>query len=916
MQNFFAACPKGMESLLCAELNALGALNVKETLAGVSFAGTMENAMRICLWSRYASRILMQLVKFKCSDDLELYMGCYGVAWEDLFAVEKTIAVEFSGSSSQISNTQYGAQKVKDAVCDHFVKLCGSRPNVDRKDPEILIYAHLRHGECSVGLDLSGHALFWREFERSTGSAPLKENLAAAMLARASYKGGNFFDPMCGSGTLMLEAALMATDTAPGLKRQHYGFFNFKTFDKEVWDKLIAKAKERSAAGIEKALEQGVMIMGSDADARMIERAKENAEHAGFGELLQFKHCALADLKDNPFKDSALPLTIVTNPPYGERMGNFNELILLYSDLGAKLKALFGGARLAVISSSEDLLSCLRLKGEKSYTLYNGALECQLRVFTLEAGADPAALLTADGHALPPAPDFVNRLTKNLKNLKKWAEAEDLNAYRIYDADIPEYNAAVDLYGDYVVLQEYQAPASVARGLARRRLLDMIAALQLALNIKGRQLIVKSRQRQKGTAQYEKNEESEHRTVEVRENGLTFKAALDDYLDSGIFFDSRPIRALIKEKAQGRDFLNLFAYTCTASAAAAAGGASSTLSVDMSRTYLEWGIENFTLNHLKVNERNEFLQADCLAFLSQDQDRRFDLIYIDPPTFSNSKRMSRSFEVERDQTALLANLTRHLKAEGEVIFCCNKRGFKLDAEALKPYGFVSCEDVSQKTIPLDCSHDSKIHSCFILTYKEAGKTCEPEAMVEVQGMPRWSKILKGPRGVFAGRVEEGRRAERQLGRREPFSRSSANAFGGRFERGERFKRSDRAADAPRANEHVWGAAPSAAYRSEAGSEGEERAESRFERSDRSERPRGGREMSRGKRPASWGDDRRSSGRFGERSERGGLRSERGERGDRGFRGGRDGGRRFERGPKPEPRKARVWGPEGLKSEEE
>ena len=739
MPKFFATCPKGLESLLVTELTALGAQQVKETVAGASFGGNMELAMRVCLWSRFATRVLWELSQFACQDDMDLYMGAYGVRWDDYFDPDKTIAVEFSGSSSALNNTQYGAQKVKDAVCDYFVNRQAPRPNVDRHDPQVLIYARLHHGQLSLGLDLSGKPLFMREFERETGKAPLKENLAAAMLVRSGYRGGNFFDPMCGSGTLLWEAALILTDTAPGLHRRHYGFFNFKNFAQDSWQALIAEAQSRAAKGLQQAVDAGFKLCGCDADARMIELARENAKRAGFDEITALQCCPLEELTLDTIPQAQAPLTIVTNPPYGERMGNFNELIVLYTALGAKLKALFGGARLGVISSSEDLLSCLRLKGERSYTLYNGALACQLRVFSLAPNENGS-----HDDAMPAiAPDFANRLLKNQAKLKKWVAAQGLNAYRLYDADIPEYNAAVDIYGDYVVLQEYQAPASVATGLARRRLMDMIAATVLTLKIPGKHLIVKSRQRQQGNAQYEKNDDSAHTQVVVKEGDLLFKARLDDYLDSGIFFDSRPIRALIRKEAAGKDFLNLFAYTATASVAAAVGGANSTLSVDMSRTYLEWGLENFTLNGIKPSTKHEFLQADCLAYLSTDSERRFDLIYIDPPTFSNSKRMSRSFEVQRDHVALLANLTRHLKDNGTVIFCCNKRGFKLNAPALAPYGFSACENITAATIPQDYARDQQIHACFKLSFDASTKVSEPEPMVELKAVPRWSKLLQG-----------------------------------------------------------------------------------------------------------------------------------------------------------------------------
>lgn len=716
-----------------SELEKLGLTEVRETVAGVAFKGALEDAMRVCLWSRFASRVLMQLSSFKCHDDLDLYMGVSGIAFEDYFDSTQTIAVEFRGTNSKIVNTQYGALKVKDAVCDRLLKLQGARPDVDRDNPQVLIYANLSHGEAKVGIDLSLKPLFMREYQRVTGSAPLKENLAAAMIARAGYTEGNFVDPMCGSGTLLLEAAAVVTDTAPGLKRSHYGFFNLKVFDQEAWDRLYQEAKERSEQGIQKAFSEGVCLYGFDADARMTEAARDNAQKAGFAGLIKTETRDIARMV-NPFSND-LPVTIVTNPPYGERMGNFNELIALYSLLGSKVKQNFKGARLAVISSSEDLLSCLRLKAAKSFTLYNGALQCSLRLFDIsKEPTDGAQSAQAENTS------FVNRLQKNIRAVRKWAVSADTDAYRIYDADIPEFNAALDCYGDYCVLQEYQAPSSVPQGLARRRLLDMIEGSMQVLQLKGDNLIVKSRARQKGLAQYEKSEDSAHRSLVVHEKDLLFKVNLDDYLDTGLFLDARPVREKIRELAEGKSFLNLFAYTCTASVAAAKGGAVSTLSVDMSRTYLQWGMENFDLNHLDTQGSHEFIQADCLSFLSRDFERTFDLIYIDPPTFSNSKRMSQTFEVERDQVALLSNLTRFLSDTGTVIFCTNKRGFKLRAEELASYGFTA-EDISAATIPFDFSRDDKIHACFLLHFDRKQLTEEIKPIVADAAPAKWNKVM-------------------------------------------------------------------------------------------------------------------------------------------------------------------------------
>ena len=642
MLKFFATCPKGLESLLLNELKDLHCAAVKETVAGVAFSGDLVTAMQVCLYSRLASRVLLELVTFNCEDDSDLYLGAQGVGYEQYFSSDKTIAVTFNGTNRSIRNTQYGALRVKDAICDRFVACGLPRPNVQKHQPDVHVVATLKKGEVTISLDLSGQAQFWRHYQRTTGAAPLKENLAAAIVLRSGFDGSqNFIDPMCGSGTLLLEAAAIATDLAPGLKRSNFGFFNLSFFTQptkglrapaapenatpensatddtelsgsQVWQQLIAQAQAKAAAGLERVKQAGVRFYGFDADSQVIAWAQENCEHAGLNEVITLQTCPLEQFT-NPCAQDA-PCVVVTNPPYGERMGNFNELIALYTTLGQKLRTLFSVGKAAVISSSPELLSCLRLAQDKSYRLFNGALECQLRVFSLHAqpgagaatsadsAADSAASAAASGVAAEAsttvspavvagaevAPDFANRLSKNLKHLSKWADREQISAYRVYDADLPEYNAAIDRYNQCYVIQEYQAPSFIKAHVAQRRLLDMIAATLSVTGAQGDQVIVKSREKQKGESQYEKRDDALEYFMEVYEGPVRFRVNLHDYLDTGLFLDARPIRRLLSKLSQGKSFLNLFAYTCTASVMAALGGAKSTCSVDMSRTYLDW----------------------------------------------------------------------------------------------------------------------------------------------------------------------------------------------------------------------------------------------------------------------------------------------------------------------------------------
>ncbi|WP_031491163.1 bifunctional 23S rRNA (guanine(2069)-N(7))-methyltransferase RlmK/23S rRNA (guanine(2445)-N(2))-methyltransferase RlmL [Succinivibrio dextrinosolvens] len=739
--SFFATCPKGLESLLLNELIDLGAKDAKETVAGVSFKGDFTTGMRTCLWSRFASRILLELSEFFCETDTELYIGANGVAWEKYFDKSNTISVSFSGTNSSIRNTQYGALKVKDAICDRMQKTLGGRPDVDRDNPDVVINCHLdKKGSANILLDLSGKALLKREYHRGTGAAPLKENLAAAMIKRSGYNNENFLDPMCGSGTLLFEAASFATDTAPGLRREHFGFFALKQFDNEVWLNLVEEASERSRKGIEAAVRKGIQIIGFDLDDRIVTIANENAQKAGFADLVKVFHSNVQNLY-NPFTNEN-KITIVTNPPYGKRMGNFNELISLYTQIGAGFKHYFKGARAAVISTSAELLSCMRLHADKIYKLYNGELECQLRVFDIN---ETETLTVKEEKNLAIATDFSNRLKKNLAYMQKWAKNVNTNAYRVYDADVPEYAAAIDYYNGYYVIQAYKAPAKVNPRVAKRHELDMLSATVEVAGVSGDKVILKSREVMSGDRQYEKSEELRNEFITVNEDNALFKVNLYDYLDTGLFLDGRLIRKLIREKSQGKSVLNLFAYTCSASVAAALGGATRVVSVDMSKTYLNWGMDNFKLNSLSL-DNTDFIQADCLAWLSKDQEEKFDLIYIDPPTFSNSKRMESSFDVKRDHVQLLANLTRHLKDGGEVIFCNNMRGFVLD-ESISEYGF-SFENISEKTLPRDFARDKKIHTCYRLVFTKADMVKHPEPMTSGKAAPKWQKSLSAKSDTY------------------------------------------------------------------------------------------------------------------------------------------------------------------------
>ncbi|HBR2156315.1 TPA: bifunctional 23S rRNA (guanine(2069)-N(7))-methyltransferase RlmK/23S rRNA (guanine(2445)-N(2))-methyltransferase RlmL [Klebsiella pneumoniae] len=699
MNSLFASTARGLEELLKTELEGLGATDCQVVQGGVHFQGDTRLLYQSLMWSRLASRIMLPLGECRVYSDLDLYLGVQAIPWAEMFNPGATFAVHFSGLNDEIRNSQYGALKVKDAIVDSFTRKNLPRPNVDRESPDLRINVWLNKETAHISLDLSGEGLHLRGYRDGTGMAPIKENLAAAIVMRSGWVPGTpLLDPMCGSGTLLIEAAMLATDRAPGLHRGHWGFGGWAQHDDGIWKEVKAEAQTRARQGLA-AYES--RFYGSDVDARVIERARRNARRAGIGELIDF------DVKDVAQLNNPLPKgpygTVISNPPYGERLESEPALIALHSLLGRIMKSQFGGWNLSVFSASPELLSCLQLRADKQFKAKNGPLDCVQKNYHLaeSEGGKPAML----------AEDFANRLRKNLKKFEKWARQEGIECYRLYDADLPEYNVAIDRYADWVVVQEYAPPKTVDAHKARQRLFDIIAATIAVLDMAPNKLVLKTRERQKGKNQYQKMAEKGD-FIEVQEYNARLWVNLTDYLDTGLFLDHRIARRMLGQMSKGKDFLNLFSYTGSASVHAGLGGARSTTTVDMSRTYLEWAERNLRLNGL-TGRAHRLMQADVLGWLRESTEQ-FDLIFIDPPTFSNSKRMEDAFDVQRDHIRLMTDLKRLLRKGGTIMFSNNKRGFRMDHDGLAALG-LKAQEISQKTLSQDFARNRQIHNCWLIT---------------------------------------------------------------------------------------------------------------------------------------------------------------------------------------------------------
>jgi 23S rRNA (guanine2445-N2)-methyltransferase / 23S rRNA (guanine2069-N7)-methyltransferase len=714
---FFATVPQAMESLLANELKGFGAQNIKEKRTGVAFAGNLEVAYRACLWSRLANRILLHLGDFDAPDTDALYVGTQSVRWPDHLDVNGTLAVDVSLRQSGITNSLFAAQRVKDAVVDQFRALCGTRPSVNVGQPDLRLRVHVDKARASLSIDLSGESLHRRGYRLAQGQAPLKENVAAGLLVWAHWatialSGGACVDPMCGSGTIPIEAAWMATDTAPGLGRQYFGFLGWRSHEPALWLRLCQEARQRQEDG----RRHPPIVVGYDVDAQSVGAALANIERAGLRGLV---HVERRDIADCQVPKGAKTGVVIMNPPYGERLGELDALKVLYTQLGVELKAKFPGWTAYVLTASEVLGKRLGLRATRSHQFFNGALPCRLLCVPIRLASGDNEHLTESAMGTSPAvvrphgqsaPSgdtmFANRLTKNLKRLRPWAKQHGISCFRIYDADLPEFAVAIDLYEQWVHVQEYEAPATISALRAAARLRSIMARLPELLGVPKSHVMLKIRRRKRDRSQYPRFDAKEKFHV-VREGDCRFLINLSDYLDTGLFLDHRGTRALIQKMAKGTRFLNLFGYTGTASVNAAKGGARSTVTVDMSKTYLAWAKRNYELNGL-LSRTNYLIDADCLEWLEAAHGS-FDFIFLDPPTFSNSKRMRQTFDVQRDHAYLIKRAMKLLAPGGTMIFSNNFRRFKMDATTQDAFDI---QDITRATIDADFSRTPRIHHCF------------------------------------------------------------------------------------------------------------------------------------------------------------------------------------------------------------
>lgn len=775
-------CADGLENALLTELTSFGLTGEQIRTGRVRVLVSLAKFYHICLYSRVASRVLLPIgeyhfrqkaqtisqvretegkkatrrIQTKVVDEdvpAALYEFTSRFDWTNIFGVDNTFAIRLSVDKRLAVNQQFATLRIKDAVADCFNQTLGKRPNVD-KSPDFYIYAHASHELFELYLDLSGTSLHHRGYRVANTDAPLKENLAAALLYECGWhtnKHTAIIDPMCGSGTFLTEALLMRIAYPVGIdkKTNEFGFYAWAFHDDKLWEETANHALNQfhdNLATLEKEFINGSFsALAMDANAQTIKACHKNlmasalvpiAHHITLEQRpLAQAGAVLKSVCQNKTTDYPL---IITNPPYGERLGERDFIKPLYQGLGLlvadSLRDTCHTADLAVLASHVEHADTLPMIDPKTLKCHNGALGVYFRYgkvdfdktdvikSSLIVNFNKQELNNAD------AQEFINRLQKNSSHLKKLASKHRVTNVRLYDADLPNFNVAIDVYGDKIHVQEYAAPKQIPSDVAKARFNLVLSVIRQIFHVNRESIFIKTRMRQSGNDQYTKNSKDDNQKSKkmyvAYEHGAYLYVNFTEYLDTGLFIDHRNMREMIKNASRGKNVLNLFAYTCTASVHAALGGAKSVTSVDLSANYLNWGKQNFALNGLDLQalksdgvDKYQFIATDVFEWLKNNTEQ-YDVIFIDPPTFSNSKKFYGTFDVQRDHVALINRAMNRLTPNGVLYFSNNFTKFSLDDELNTRYE-VAC--ITDKTIGFDFNPKKPIHQSFVIRHKNAKK---------------------------------------------------------------------------------------------------------------------------------------------------------------------------------------------------
>ncbi|MBC8350648.1 MAG: bifunctional 23S rRNA (guanine(2069)-N(7))-methyltransferase RlmK/23S rRNA (guanine(2445)-N(2))-methyltransferase RlmL [Planctomycetes bacterium] len=717
----------GLEAVVKRELAVLGYEARIGDPGRIHFCGDASAICRANLWLRTADRVLVQVASFEAADFDALFETTKALPWASWIPKDGQFPVIGRSLKSQLTSVPACQRATKKAI----VESLRAAYDVETLPETGAIYKveiALLNDQATLTIDTTGPSLHKRGYRLQAAEAPIKETMAAAMIQLSFWNRDRpFLDPFCGSGTLAIEAALIGRNIAPGMAR---------SFPAESWpqlaDQLWLDARQEASDLKLPPFEE--RLVGTDIDQHALYAARQNAERAGVAEHVHFQRRSFASLATQR-KYGCL----VTNPPYGERIGEQREWRELYQSMPEVLRTLPTWSHF-IITSYPDFESLIQRPADRRRKLYNGRIECTYYQFhgprpdvgrdvdqtkessavETETTATVREVLRRKAIASPvfggitdkgreQAELFRSRLKKRARHFRRWPTKQGITCYRIYERDIPEIPLIVDRYEDHLHITEYERPHERDLGQHADWLDLMVQTAGESLDVAREKIFFKRRERQRGTKQHEHLARREYE-IKVNEGDLQFIVNLSDYVDTGLFLDHRIARSMVREEAAGTNFLNLFAYTGAFSVYAASGGAARTTTVDWTRNYLEWAERNMLTNGFD-GPQHRYLRNDARGFL-RDPGRaeKYDLAVVDPPTFSNSKRTEEDWDIQRDHVGLLSGVIRLMAPGGIIYFSTNFRRFKLDEASLSVN---QIHEISKRTVPEDF-RNRRIHRCWRL----------------------------------------------------------------------------------------------------------------------------------------------------------------------------------------------------------
>lgn len=684
----------GLEGVLADELAALGAEQLRRGRRMVAFNGDRELMYRANIALRTAVRVLKPIATFTAADDAALYRGVGLIDWQEHLNATSTLAVDPVVHGGVFTNSLYAAQRAKDSIVDQLRERTGQRPSVNLADPDLRINLHIDRQRVTVYLDASGDSLHKRGYRAAAGEAPINEVLAAGILRLTGWDAKSALaDFMCGSGTFLIEAALMARRIAPGLVRQRYGYMRWQDFDRALHERLLGEARAEVLQSVP------FRLFGSDLDAGVIDLARENARRAGVARDIDWQVASFEQVSPPAPRG-----TLVVNPPYDERM-QVRQIETVYRRLGDALKRRWPGYTAWVFTGNLEAGRQIGLRPTARLPLFNGPIECRLLEFPLVAATSaPRETIQRPDEVRR---EFANRLARMAKHWHRWARRQGITCYRLYDRDVPAVPLAIDWYEGHVVMRQYR------RAHGRTQIEDRVWLDELTRTVAEVLQVPPGNVTLRGWALEVTSARREQRPlVRVCESEMTFEVDLSGQGPTGLDLDRRMLRSRVRGEATGKRFLELFARSGTFTVAASVGGASATTSVSGGRASVAWVERNLRANDL-LDAPHELICQDPVEFvrsLAESGDEAWDLAVVEPPNF-DGRRSPGVWNVQDGHVELLNGLLKSITPGGRIYFLTKFRRLKLHADELAG---ATVRELTRQTVPPDF-RNKRVHRVWSIT---------------------------------------------------------------------------------------------------------------------------------------------------------------------------------------------------------